>query len=402
MRKLKTFISFFFFNDTATTEIYTLSLHDALPIFQLCEHGGLGEGQVARAFEVSRATVSRAKRRYDKGRVEGLLPGKRGPKGPTRIKEDKEKLMISMARAEMSKTEIATRLGVNESAVRKALRRLGLEELAVRQSRLVAEELAEAVGRGESEIAPVVVQHDPEVAPADEEECKTAAAEEGNAQPRSASTIAADEGTRGDEAQEERTADLELPVAMSLDTNPEDRSMDRTLALMGLLDDAAPLFGTRRNVRSAGLLLAVPILVAHGVFADAVKIFGSIGPAFYGIRTIVASFLLMFLARINRPEHLKEHSPQELGAVLGLDRAPEMKTVRRKIRRLSVLNKSLEFMRQLTRRHLARKEGPKLWLCVDGHVSVYSGKRRLAKHHVTRLRISYAVFCLKKKKDKSR
>src|SRR2546425_5232298 len=26
-------VSFFFFNDTATTEIYTLSLHDALPIF---------------------------------------------------------------------------------------------------------------------------------------------------------------------------------------------------------------------------------------------------------------------------------------------------------------------------------------------------------------------------------
>src|SRR2546429_3535065 len=30
--------SFFFFNDTATTEIYTLSLHDALPI---CWHGAL-------------------------------------------------------------------------------------------------------------------------------------------------------------------------------------------------------------------------------------------------------------------------------------------------------------------------------------------------------------------------
>ena len=27
------YFSFFFFNDTATTEIYTLSLHDALPIF---------------------------------------------------------------------------------------------------------------------------------------------------------------------------------------------------------------------------------------------------------------------------------------------------------------------------------------------------------------------------------
>src|SRR2546430_9854200 len=28
---------FFFFNDTATTEIYTLSLHDALPILNKCD-----------------------------------------------------------------------------------------------------------------------------------------------------------------------------------------------------------------------------------------------------------------------------------------------------------------------------------------------------------------------------
>src|SRR5438309_8320009 len=33
-------IFFFFFNDTATTEIYTLSLHDALPIFDGSDAGG--------------------------------------------------------------------------------------------------------------------------------------------------------------------------------------------------------------------------------------------------------------------------------------------------------------------------------------------------------------------------
>src|SRR2546429_1771408 len=33
------FIFFFFFNDTATTEIYTLSLHDALPISHLLRRG---------------------------------------------------------------------------------------------------------------------------------------------------------------------------------------------------------------------------------------------------------------------------------------------------------------------------------------------------------------------------
>src|SRR2546422_807722 len=40
---------FFFFNDTATTEIYTLSLHDALPIF----------GPRHRCAEAMRADVSR-------------------------------------------------------------------------------------------------------------------------------------------------------------------------------------------------------------------------------------------------------------------------------------------------------------------------------------------------------
>src|SRR5438132_13243092 len=34
-----TFVSLFFFNDTATPEIYTLSLHDALPIFLACDDG---------------------------------------------------------------------------------------------------------------------------------------------------------------------------------------------------------------------------------------------------------------------------------------------------------------------------------------------------------------------------
>src|SRR2546429_2278356 len=39
--------SFFFFNDTATTEIYTLSLHDALPICRDQAQGVVGGGAVA-------------------------------------------------------------------------------------------------------------------------------------------------------------------------------------------------------------------------------------------------------------------------------------------------------------------------------------------------------------------
>src|SRR5258708_14773177 len=40
--RLNVMSAFFFFNDTATTEIYTLSLHDALPISQLRASGWNG------------------------------------------------------------------------------------------------------------------------------------------------------------------------------------------------------------------------------------------------------------------------------------------------------------------------------------------------------------------------
>src|SRR5256885_11172296 len=41
---------FFFFNDTATTEIYTLSLHDALPICSAGESAGLGSAHGAAGY----------------------------------------------------------------------------------------------------------------------------------------------------------------------------------------------------------------------------------------------------------------------------------------------------------------------------------------------------------------
>src|SRR2546430_4023355 len=47
---------FFFFNDTATTEIYTLSLHDALPISNDAGRLGNGDGRTAFAGLIHRQT----------------------------------------------------------------------------------------------------------------------------------------------------------------------------------------------------------------------------------------------------------------------------------------------------------------------------------------------------------
>src|SRR2546426_9304154 len=54
-----TFSSFFFFNDTATTEIYTLSLHDALPISATCAVNATRRGDDERTSPRRRATTER-------------------------------------------------------------------------------------------------------------------------------------------------------------------------------------------------------------------------------------------------------------------------------------------------------------------------------------------------------
>src|SRR3712207_9480064 len=46
--RLQNYVLFFFFNDTATTEIYTLSLHDALPIWRLRGRPRPGRGRARR------------------------------------------------------------------------------------------------------------------------------------------------------------------------------------------------------------------------------------------------------------------------------------------------------------------------------------------------------------------
>src|SRR3712207_9117689 len=62
-------VSSFFFNDTATTEIYTLALHDALPIFflwrplthargsLLFQQGGVGDELVGGLYEMVRGRL---------------------------------------------------------------------------------------------------------------------------------------------------------------------------------------------------------------------------------------------------------------------------------------------------------------------------------------------------------
>jgi hypothetical protein len=175
---------------------------------------------------------------------------------------------------------------------------------------------------------------------------------------------------------------------MSLDVDPMNRTWDRLLACFGLLDDAAPMFGNAKAVPGAAVLCAVPLFVSSGIFRLAHKIYGEIGPAFYGLRTTLLTMLLMALWRIKRPEALKENDPQSLGRVLGLDRAPEVKTIRRKLTRLASCHRAEELGRELARLRVEARGQLMGFLYVDGHVRVYHGKRTIPKTHVARMRLS--------------
>jgi hypothetical protein len=145
------------------------------------------------------------------------------------------------------------------------------------------------------------------------------------------------------------------------------------------LADAAPLFAPAEVLPRAGVLLAVPVLVRHGVLSVFQEVYGTLQPSFYGLRTLVLLLHIMALLRIKRPENLKEYAPDDLGRVLGLDRAPEVKTVRRKLAELAARKKGQPLMQALARQRLAQQQEALAFLYVDGHVREYHGQESLAK-----------------------
>src|SRR5690606_28707219 len=118
---------------------------------------------------------------------------------------------------------------------------------------------------------------------------------------------------------------------------------------LGLLDDAAPMFRDGMQVPGVGVLLALPYLVHCGVLQITRKLYGGIGPAFYGLRSTLLTLFLMALLRIQRSEQLKERDPAAFGRLLGLDRAPEVKTLRRQLSRLAADHRAEQLGAELAR-----------------------------------------------------
>jgi prepilin-type processing-associated H-X9-DG protein len=327
---------------------------EAHAMMTLVVQGYADQNDVARAFGCTDRTVRRQQRRFEEGGLAALGRGRGYPKGRPRLKAARARQVSRLWAEGTPKREIARRIGVTEKAVRKVLRRLGCKESAPAQIPLPME--TEGADPNVSAFPPAPLEN-PSVEPVSSADPKLSA-------------FCEDE-----------------EAGLSLDTDPTNRSVDRMLAYLGIIDDALPMFRNVTGLPKAGVLLAIPALVSSGIFGIAKTVYDSIGPAFYGLRTSLVIMLLMALLRIKRPEALKEHVPPELGAIVGLDRVLEVKTLRRKLVRLAALGGASHLGHALAEARVAAHGERMGFLYVDGHVRVYHGKYTIPKAHVARMRL---------------
>ncbi len=149
---------------------------------------------------------------------------------------------------------------------------------------------------------------------------------------------------------------------------------------------AAPQFAGQESVLHGGVLLLLPALIQQGLF-KASEAYTDVKEGYYRIQSIVLTLAIMALCRIKNPEQTKQCKPGELGKVIGLDRIPEVRCLRKKIKELSDQNKSVQISKELFR-HWMPEDPDSIYLYVDGHVRIYHGsKANLPSKYVSRQKL---------------
>ena len=166
------------------------------------------------------------------------------------------------------------------------------------------------------------------------------------------------------------------------------RTQERVRASTGQLAEAPPRFEAAETVAGAGVLLALPALLQQGLLDVTEGLYGRLNNGFFGLRSVLLTLAFMALLRITSPEQLKAHAPGELGLLLGLDRAPEVKTVRRKLHEIGARKLSRTLADAFARRWAQAEPEALGYLYIDGHVRPYHGRRhRIPKTFVQRRRL---------------
>lgn len=156
---------------------------------------------------------------------------------------------------------------------------------------------------------------------------------------------------------------------------------------MGLIVQAPTVFKAGNSIEHGAILLALPALESQGLL-KALEVYGALPAGYYNLTHVLLLLAFMALLRINNPEQLKKCNPGELGRIMGLDRVPEMRCLRQKIKLITEQGKAVDFEKSLFAGWVNLEQNPCLFFYIDGHVKVYFGEQAtLSKTYVSRQKL---------------
>ena len=164
----------------------------------------------------------------------------------------------------------------------------------------------------------------------------------------------------------------------------------RLAASIGGYGAAAPQFEAALDVPHGGVLCALPALLAMGLL-EGTDTYFTLPAGYYAADSLLMLLAFMALNRMQTIETLRNDAPGEWGKLLGLDRVPEVRTLRDKVHIMSHTGKPEEWSACLSQRWMGQIDAKDASassanvLCIDGHVRVYHGHQtQLPKHYVAR------------------
>ena len=163
----------------------------------------------------------------------------------------------------------------------------------------------------------------------------------------------------------------------------------RVASSLGALRAVEPVFHSALDVPCAGVLFALPALLALGLLDTVQESLNPLPNGYYALESIVLLLALMALARVQTLESLRYQAPGEWGKLLGLDRIPEVRTLRAKIDILCANGKAQAWSADLSQGWMRAQDPEQAGvLYVDGHTRVYHGTQtQLPRHYVARQKL---------------
>lgn len=148
----------------------------------------------------------------------------------------------------------------------------------------------------------------------------------------------------------------------------------------------SPEFTEQTDLSCAGVLLSLPALLSNGLLAHSGDF--KLENVYYPEDSIFLCLAFLSLLRIKNTNQSDKIPCGESGRALGLDRIPEVKTLRGRIASFVALGNVEEWGKKLSQSWMAVNEGLEGVLYIDGRVKIYYGHQtKMPKRYVSRLRL---------------